>query len=70
MKLDIRYFMVSLALGLFYVYLSDDKPILVVYPTPDNLDRLQYQKSSGECFSYDLKEVTCPRDSIQEVNKR
>jgi hypothetical protein len=67
MKLDIRYFLVSLSLGLFYVYLSDDKPILVVYPTPDNLDRVQYQKGSGECFSYDLKEVTCPRDSIQEV---
>jgi hypothetical protein len=67
MNLDIRYFIVSLALGLFYVYLSEDKPILVVYPTPDNLNRLQYQKSSGDCFSYDLKEVTCPRDSIQAV---
>lgn len=70
MRLDIRYFIVSLALGLFYVYLSEDKPILVVYPTPDNLDRVQYQKSSGDCFSYDLKEVTCPKDSIQDVNNK
>ena len=60
MKLELRPFIISLALGLFYVYLTDDKPILVVYPTPDNVNRIQYQTGSGSCFSYDLKEVTCP----------
>lgn len=63
MKLDVRYFIVSLALGLFYIYLSDDKPVIVIYPTPDNLDQFQYRKKSGSCFSYDLHEVKCPHDS-------
>jgi hypothetical protein len=69
MKINIRYFIVSLALGLFYVYLTDDKPVMVVYPTPDNLEHFQYKKS-GSCFSYDLKEVTCPLDSsIGKISK-
>jgi len=63
MKLDTRYFMVSLALGLFYVYLSDDKPVIVIYPTPDILDLFQYRKKSGDCFSYELQQVDCPIDS-------
>jgi len=70
MKLEIRYFILSLALGLFFVYLSDETPILVVYPTPDNVDRFQYQKKSGDCFSYDLQEVKCsPHARIQDVPK-
>jgi hypothetical protein len=70
MKIDKRYFIVSLALGLFYVYLSDDPPTIVVYPTPDNIDKFQYKKPSGSCFSYDLQEVTCPQDTrIHNVDK-
>jgi len=69
MKLDIRYFIVSLSLGLFYVYLSDDKPVMVIYPTPENIDLFQYKKS-GTCFSYDFHEVTCPINSRnQDVSK-
>jgi hypothetical protein len=62
MKLDVRYFIVSLSLGLFYIYISEDKPVIVVYPTPDNIEQFQYQKKSGSCFSYDLYEVKCPQE--------
>jgi len=68
MKLDIRYFIVSLALGLFYVYLSDDTPVIAIYPTPDNLGHFQYQKKSGSCFSYHLQEVTCPKESSSSIH--
>lgn len=60
MKLDTRYFIVTLALGLFFVYLYQETPVIVVYPTPDNIHIFQYKKPSGSCFSYDLKEVMCP----------
>jgi len=63
MKLDLRSFIVSLALGLFYVYLSEDTPVMVIYPTPDNLQQYQYQKKPGSCFSYDLQEVKCPANN-------
>ena len=62
MKLDLRYFMVSLAIGLFFVYLTDETPVIVVYPTPDNKNLYQIRKKDT-CFSYDLHEVNCPRDA-------
>jgi len=67
MKLDLRYFIVSLALGLFYIYLTDETPVIVVYPTPDNIDQYQIRKE-GSCYSYHLKEVSCTQDAY-EVDK-
>jgi hypothetical protein len=63
MGIDIRYFLISLAIGLFYIYISDDyKKVIVIYPTPDNEEEYQYRDKTGTCFSYDLKEVKCPLD--------
>jgi len=63
MGIDIRYFLISLAIGLFYIYISDDyKKILIIYPTPDNKEDYQYRDKTGSCFSYDLDEVKCPLD--------
>jgi hypothetical protein len=64
MKLDLRYFIVSLALGLFFVYLTDETPVIVVYPTPNNIDLYQVRKE-GSCYAYDLKEVSCTQDAYQ-----
>jgi hypothetical protein len=54
-------FLVSLAIGLFYVYISVPRPkIVYVYPTPDNLHKFQYKDHADNCFSFDVKEVACP----------
>ena len=61
--IDFRIFFISLAIGLFYVYISEDyKKVIVIYPTPDNLERYQYKDHTDNCFSYNLKEVKCPLD--------
>jgi hypothetical protein len=61
--IDFRIFFISLAIGLFYVYISEDyKKVIVIYPTPDNLDKYQYKDRTGTCFSYTLKDVKCPLD--------
>jgi hypothetical protein len=70
MCIDIRYFLISLAIGLFYIYISDDyKKVIVIYPTPDNTDQYQFRDKTGSCFSYELNEVKCPFDitKIQDV---
>lgn len=71
LKLGVRPFIVGLALGLFYVYLSDDPPVMVVYPTPDTVDLFQYKKKEGGCYRYDLNEVSCPMNTnLYDVSKK
>jgi hypothetical protein len=33
-----------------------------MYPTPDNVKNTQYKDKTGNCFSYNLKEIKCPLD--------
>jgi hypothetical protein len=54
-------FIISFAIGLFFVYIMgpDIKPIYV-YPSPENTDKILYKDKTQSCFSYESKEVTCP----------
>jgi hypothetical protein len=62
--IDIRIFLISLSIGLFYIYIAEDyKKVIVMYPTPDNVKNTQYKDKTGNCFSYNLKEVSCPTDN-------
>lgn len=61
--IDVKIFLVSLALGLFAVYITVPKnKKIYVYPNPDNIDVLQYKDKTGTCFSFQQKEVVCPKD--------
>ena len=56
-------FLISLAIGLFYVYVVVPAPhVIVVYPTPDNSKEFQFKDSSNNCFEYEAKEIKCPSD--------
>lgn len=56
------FFIVSLAIGLLFVYLSVPSPtVIYVYPTPDNVDDIEYKDKSGSCFKFDAQEVTCSK---------
>ena len=59
--IDFRIFLVTLAIGLFYIYISDEyKHTIIIYPTPDNLHEYQFKDKSNNCFSYEMNEVQCP----------
>jgi hypothetical protein len=59
--LNIPVFIVSLAVGLFFVYIySNGNRKIMVYPTPDNVGTLQYRDEAGTCFEFKEKEVKCP----------
>lgn len=61
--INIPVFIISLALGLFYSYLTmDDKKVIYVYPRMDNVDKVQYIDKSGSCFKYKPQQVACPTD--------
>ena len=54
-------FIVSLAFGLFAVYITvPEKRKIVVYPTHDNASVLQYRDKTNTCFSIKEVEVKCP----------
>ena len=67
--IDIRIFLISLALGLFYIYISDEyKKIIIIYPTPDNVKTTQYRDKTDNCFSYNLNEINCPNDTNKYID--
>lgn len=56
-------FLISLAVGLLLVYIFNPTPtVIYVYPTPDNIDKLQYKDSANNCYEFSAQEVKCPDD--------
>ena len=61
--INIPVFIISLAAGLFmiYVYVPTQRKVLV-YPTPENIDSIQYKDATGTCFAVKNEQVKCPKD--------
>lgn len=66
---NIPVFLISLAIGIFIVYttLGDSRKIYI-YPTPENVDLIQYRDKTGSCFGYQQTEIECPTD-ISKIAK-
>jgi hypothetical protein len=61
--INIPIFLISLAFGIFAVYVTlPDMRKIYVYPTPDNIEILQYRDKTDSCFHYKQQEVPCPQD--------
>ena len=59
-------FLVSLAVGLFVVYISmPPTQVIYVYPTPDNEDKITYKDRADNCFHFKSTEIECPKDKNQ-----
>lgn len=66
--IDFKIFFISLAVGIFFVYIQQPSPtIIYVYPTPENINNIQYKDTIGNCFEFDSQEVTCPKNA-SEIN--
>ena len=61
--LSFKIFMLSLAVGLLFVYLSSPDPtIIYVYPTPDNVGHVEYKDKADNCFQFEAVQTSCPAD--------
>lgn len=64
--INIPLFIISLAFGLFLVYITSPRPdVIYVYPTPDNLEKIQYKDHADNCFIFNSREVACPTDETK-----
>ena len=56
-------FLISLAIGLFFVYTTQSNfKIVDVYPTPDNTDKLQFVDYLDNCFEFQHEEIPCTKN--------
>ncbi len=56
-------FVASFLLGSVFIYLSPmEYKTVVVYPSPENLDKVQYKDSSNHCFQFSARLVDCGKN--------
>jgi hypothetical protein len=67
--ISVPVFIISLALGLFFVYMyGEDRKVVYVYPTPDNVAKILYKDRSDNCFQVKATEVDCAEASnVKEI---
>lgn len=61
--INIPVFIISFIVGLLFIHLSTTETKTVfVYPTPDNVDYIEYVDRANNCFTYKYDKVKCPED--------
>lgn len=40
-----------------------DQKHIMVYPSPDNIDHIQYKDQADNCFAFKQTKTQCPSDS-------
>ena len=65
MKLKyIGLFLASLVVGFIFVYISPvSYKTVVVYPTPENVKKIQYKDKADHCFRFNAKLVPCTKSA-------
>jgi len=65
--INVPIFFVSLIVGLLIVYftMQNDLRKIYVYPTPENVDLLQYRDKVGNCFVYKSVDTPCPKNDAK-----
>jgi hypothetical protein len=68
--INFKVFIISIAVGLLFVYLSTPSlTIIYVYPTPDNVGKVEYKDKANNCFQFDAIETACPTGIMAKAAK-
>ena len=61
--ISIHVFLVSFAVGLFFIYiLGPDMKKIIIYPSPENVDKILFKDNADNCFYFKETEIKCPSD--------
>lgn len=64
--ISLPVFFVSLAIGLFFVYIMGaDMKTIYIYPTPENVDSVLFKDNADNCFTFKPILVDCPSDETK-----
>ena len=56
-------FIISFAVGLFFIYvLGPEMKKVLIYPSPENVDKVLFKDNADNCFYCNQVEVNCPSD--------
>ena len=60
-------FFVAFAVGMLIVY-TIEPPVTIVtkYPNPDNADTQVYRDIAGGHYKYEVKDVECTKDAVEQ----
>jgi hypothetical protein len=62
--ISFKIFLISFVVGFFFVYLfGPERKEIVIYPSPENIEKIIYQDDAENCFHYEQEEVKCPSNS-------
>ena len=68
--ISFKVFVLSFIVGLIFLYLlGPQTKTIIVFPTPDNMGKIQYKDKAGTCFHYNAKNVSCPsnKEEISQI---
>jgi len=65
-RLNLLAFVLSLAVGLFIVYImGPDYKTVNIYPTPENIDKYLFKDKTNNCFTFNMEKTRCPINPLK-----
>lgn len=62
-RLNFFYFILSFSIGLFFAYITNPQPEIVLkFPSPTNAGKVVYKDKAGQCYAYKVEKKQCPHD--------
>lgn len=66
-QFNIPVFILAFICGIAYVIFNNPKPkVIIKYPTPYNIDKNIYRSLTDECYKFEVKEVKCTDNTLQQ----
>lgn len=67
--ISIPTFFISFAVGLFFIYVLGPKmKKIIIYPSPENVDKVLFKDNAENCFHFKQTSVSCPSDESKITN--